>query len=660
MRNTNKKGFTIVELVIVVAVIAILAAVLIPTFAGIIHKANVSKDTQLIKNLNTALAADVDSDKTIVGALNAAAEFGYDVAKINASATDNQILWDSVNNVFCYLNDGNVEYIPEFPGAKEVTDDADYWVIDDTINTIYSTYYYGSEKIDSNTTTNICVETNGEDLEINAPNATVLHYGEAGDVIIKAVHASASYHEFGSVASLKVTKGHIVPEAGSKIQVLAVVGSEVTVKVESTSAEILVVVIDSTNASSIANAIKEAVKDVVDADAIKEATSDKIDEVISTNKAFADGNGTKENPYIIMTAEQLKNIGNNYDSYAYYKVADGVTSIDCSGWPQIKLNGSFDGNGVTLTNLSYSLFHVVGVVGENSNVVLKNFTAIINNTVGSALVKNVYNAGKTTFENISLSGTIIGNYNMGSFYNYGTANAGGSEGTDYEVEFINADSSITLICTSGNVAAGFIGHTFEGKGNGVTISIDKNSEFTGKILTTTGKGHLYFCMTSDYNNVNNKFIIGGEEVKFDNGNIPSAANRGTITVVAPQKGDAGYTVAKQDDASYYIVSVHGQVDEYNKDGSMSPNGAGITIVLDSANVENLDAATVFGSVTSVEIVNEYLDGDYGYTLENGVLKAYVGNRNALSGTIRLQVTQYDADGNIIATGTVDLGAVPKK
>lgn len=38
----NKKGFTIVELVIVIAVIAILAAVLIPTFAGVIEKANES------------------------------------------------------------------------------------------------------------------------------------------------------------------------------------------------------------------------------------------------------------------------------------------------------------------------------------------------------------------------------------------------------------------------------------------------------------------------------------------------------------------------------------------------------------------------------------------------------------------------------------------
>ena len=36
----NKKGFTIVELVIVIAVIGILAGVLIPTFSGIVGKAN--------------------------------------------------------------------------------------------------------------------------------------------------------------------------------------------------------------------------------------------------------------------------------------------------------------------------------------------------------------------------------------------------------------------------------------------------------------------------------------------------------------------------------------------------------------------------------------------------------------------------------------------
>ena len=51
----NRKGFTIVELVIVIAVIAILAAVLIPTFTGIIEKANISKASSQAINAYKAL-----------------------------------------------------------------------------------------------------------------------------------------------------------------------------------------------------------------------------------------------------------------------------------------------------------------------------------------------------------------------------------------------------------------------------------------------------------------------------------------------------------------------------------------------------------------------------------------------------------------------------
>lgn len=43
MKN-NKKGFTIVELVIVIAIVAVLAAVLIPTFSNVVDKAKESKD----------------------------------------------------------------------------------------------------------------------------------------------------------------------------------------------------------------------------------------------------------------------------------------------------------------------------------------------------------------------------------------------------------------------------------------------------------------------------------------------------------------------------------------------------------------------------------------------------------------------------------------
>lgn len=60
-RKNNKKGFTIVELVIVIAVIAILAAVLIPTFSGVVEKANKSAVQQNAANKYKELyVADIE------------------------------------------------------------------------------------------------------------------------------------------------------------------------------------------------------------------------------------------------------------------------------------------------------------------------------------------------------------------------------------------------------------------------------------------------------------------------------------------------------------------------------------------------------------------------------------------------------------------------
>lgn len=58
----NKKGFTIVELVIVIAVIAILAAILIPTFANVTDSAKKAALQANIRNAYTEyVAAHADS-----------------------------------------------------------------------------------------------------------------------------------------------------------------------------------------------------------------------------------------------------------------------------------------------------------------------------------------------------------------------------------------------------------------------------------------------------------------------------------------------------------------------------------------------------------------------------------------------------------------------
>ena len=59
----NKKGFTIVELVIVIAVIAILAAVLIPTFSGLVENAKKTAIIQEARNRYSEYVAMHDYTK---------------------------------------------------------------------------------------------------------------------------------------------------------------------------------------------------------------------------------------------------------------------------------------------------------------------------------------------------------------------------------------------------------------------------------------------------------------------------------------------------------------------------------------------------------------------------------------------------------------------
>ena len=646
MKKTNKKGFTLVELLVVIAILAILATVAVVGYTSFQDKAYESNDRTLVAQLNKTLIGG--KFETAHDAFEAVRAAGFDVSRIEATAKNQEILWDMDNKEFFY--------------SADETRTGDIWIVDTKVSDKYSTYYVGTANIVTDLTTKIVVYTNDPTLtlSIDAKNAHVEHEGMAGSINVIAV-ANNSYYENGLVNELNVTAGKIV--VNGAVATLKVVGTA-NVNLSAGSETVKVIVNDATatvkadenaevgNVATEVESVLESLGTIVDG-----ADDVIVDVVVKADDLgdFAGGFGTEEFPYLIANAEQLRNISKHYDTYNYYKVADGVTSLDLTGVGRISLHGSFDGNGVSLVNLTTSLFEYVGYQLAEETIKISNITATMNATDGHAFVRNIYNAGTTTFENVTLHGYIEGLYNMGSFYNYGTANYDGV-GADYTVEFINSKSDMTIVCTSGNIAGGFLGHAYEGAGNSFTLKIDANSAYTGKILTTNGKGNLYFTMTSDYNNALNKFIVNGEEVAFDNGHIPAAGNLGKIAVVAPVAGENGYTVTPVEGAATFVVYLNAQVTAYDEEGNKITNKAGMTWPLGNVEMAATDGK-VFDLVTSSTIVNG-TDHDLGYVLEDGALTIYSGRTtNYCEGNVRLQVNQYDANGNLLAVGTLELPGV---
>ena len=98
MKN-NRKGFTIVELVIVIAVIAVLAAVAIPTFSAIVKRANISADTQIVRNMNVILASE---------SAKAAPEYFFEVKTLLGASGISELSPQTKFHTFFWIKDKNV------------------------------------------------------------------------------------------------------------------------------------------------------------------------------------------------------------------------------------------------------------------------------------------------------------------------------------------------------------------------------------------------------------------------------------------------------------------------------------------------------------------------------------------------------------------------
>ena len=170
MKRSTKKGFTIVELVIVIAVIAILAAVLIPTFSSLIKKANLSSDHQAVRNMNIALATDEASNgkpQNLLEATMNMAKAGYDFENYKPLSKDYRFFWDQVNNkiVLAEKETGKIVYPKEYEG-KTLSADFKSLYRDQLISTEKISDF--EEKIDAAADKVVSIETADELAALSA------------------------------------------------------------------------------------------------------------------------------------------------------------------------------------------------------------------------------------------------------------------------------------------------------------------------------------------------------------------------------------------------------------------------------------------------------------------------------------------------------------
>ncbi len=221
------RGFTLIELVVVIAVLSILCAVLIPAFLNLIQSANGATLVGIARNLNIAVFSETGNTTKRVcmhDAVKFALDNGCSLEQFAAKG-DHTLLWDSQSDLFC-VYDGNDFCYPAaenynknprslfvdrvfypnyyywcvYKSAPEKQIFSIYWASDENFNHELNVGFDAGEN--NNQFTLNCVDcdavvrTNGQDINVNG--GTVYHHGETGTVCIK----NATYCEYGKVIAI--------------------------------------------------------------------------------------------------------------------------------------------------------------------------------------------------------------------------------------------------------------------------------------------------------------------------------------------------------------------------------------------------------------------------------------------------------------------------
>lgn len=127
MKKLNKKGFSLVELIIVIAIMAVLIGVLAPTYLGQVEKSKKSTDLQNAQSIATAIA---------VAAAQADDASSYKTASITTYArvstlpgiTDPAVQLTATDH-FYYSYDGTNIHVAVSDGTAPTDDSSDLYPV---------------------------------------------------------------------------------------------------------------------------------------------------------------------------------------------------------------------------------------------------------------------------------------------------------------------------------------------------------------------------------------------------------------------------------------------------------------------------------------------------------------------------------------------------
>lgn len=282
----KREGFTIVELVIVIAVIGILTAVLVPTFVNLSENAKNASDETLVRNLNTALSikrVDEGKNETMYDAYLDAKSAGYDLDVIRANRAGRTLVWDQDADEFLTIDDSGNPQIKSANYTKSFTGTMHYWKVAEgpVENSQYSLYIKGDDYVEdivanygidvgrnasiqqvtfqhtSEPALDVKVRTYSKDclFIVNGlpgeEGDTVHHYAYAKSATINSI-GNHSYHEHGQLSGeITLKQGRVVLEKEAEASAVNIVATaseissgEVKVAVENSAKPNIPIFID--------------------------------------------------------------------------------------------------------------------------------------------------------------------------------------------------------------------------------------------------------------------------------------------------------------------------------------------------------------------------------------------------------------------------------